>query len=112
MIVGSMALSEKRTEDCDLDIHRFNECVFYIRGYGPPSAIVSFFVRHNCWTDACKYILDHVSSEGEGRCKRCLVLSQCNFRIQITHTHTHTLSLSLSSTAIPTYLWSTCGCQH
>ena len=70
VIVGSMALSEKRTEDCDLDIHRFNECVFYIRGYGTPSFLVSFFMRHNCWTDACKYILDHVSTEAGRREKR------------------------------------------
>ena len=62
VIVGSMVLSEKRTEDCDLDIHRFNECTYYIRTYGGPAALVTFFVRHNCWIDACKFILDDVST--------------------------------------------------
>lgn len=52
---------EKHSEDCDLDAHRFRECLYYIQTYGSPATAVAFFMRHNCWTNACKYILDEVS---------------------------------------------------
>ena len=58
--MGSMALLEKRSEDCDLDIHRFSECTYYLQTYGTPATLIAFFVRHNCWMDACKFIIDHV----------------------------------------------------
>ena len=60
VMVSCMTLNEKHSDDCDLDTHRFGECLHYIQSYGGSSATVTFFVRHNCWTDACKYILDEV----------------------------------------------------
>lgn len=60
-MVSCMTL-EKHSDDCDLDTHRFGECLYYIQSYGSPAAVVTFFVRHNCWTDACKYILDEVDN--------------------------------------------------
>ena len=60
MMMACMSLTEKHSEDCDLDTHRFSECLHYLQSHGGQSATVAFFVRHNCWTDACKYILDEV----------------------------------------------------
>ena len=60
VMMACMSLTEKHSEDCDLDTHRFSECLHYLQSYGGHSATVAFFVRHNCWTDACKYILDEV----------------------------------------------------
>ena len=60
VMVSCMAF-EKHLEDYDLDAHRFKECLYYIQSYGSPAAAVSFFVRHNCWTNACKYILEEVN---------------------------------------------------
>ena len=66
VLAGVSVLMEKRSEECDLDVHRFNECHYYLRNYGHVSMLVSFYARHNCWADACKYILDHVSAKGGG----------------------------------------------
>ncbi|CAI8002630.1 Zinc finger FYVE domain-containing protein 26, partial [Geodia barretti] len=63
VMMACMSLTEKHSEDCDLDTHRFSECLHYLQSHGGQSATVAFFVRHNCWTDACKYILDERCSE-------------------------------------------------
>ena len=60
VLVGGMALYDRRSEDCDLDVHRFEECYHYVLSYGNHATILAFLVRQNCWSEACKFVLDKV----------------------------------------------------
>ena len=62
VITVCMAPPQRWSEGSDLDAYRFNECTYYLRTYGTPGSLVAFFVRHNCWMDACSYILENVCS--------------------------------------------------
>ena len=60
VLTGSMVLSSQTSKDYDLDLVRFNECVYYLRTYGNHTTLISFYVRHSCWYEAAKYIMDNV----------------------------------------------------
>jgi hypothetical protein len=60
-MVGSTNFSQRRSEECCLDTTRFNECLYYLRAYGTPGARVAFLVKHNCFKEACRFLLDSVS---------------------------------------------------
>ncbi|XP_038158670.1 zinc finger FYVE domain-containing protein 26 isoform X1 [Cyprinodon tularosa] len=47
----------------------FQECLYYLKTYGPHLAVISFYMRHNCETEALNYLLgkecpDEVFLEG------------------------------------------------
>ena len=56
-----MALTNKMSNECDLDVYRYNECVYYLNTYGNHSTLISFYVRQGCWLEAAKYIQTKVS---------------------------------------------------
>ena len=55
-------ITQRHSEGCCLDTVRFNECCYYLRMYGSPSAMVTFLVKHNCFREACSFLLENVSS--------------------------------------------------
>ena len=54
-------LQNFQTGSSYLDPKRFEECLFYLRKYGSPSALVDFYVRHGHLRLACRYVIDQVS---------------------------------------------------
>jgi len=62
MLMSSMSVPEKWSDECDLDKGRFNECVYYLATYGTDSSLISFYVKHACWLEASRLIKDKVKS--------------------------------------------------
>ena len=54
--------SQNRHDIASMDTARFKECCHYMLTYGSHSAIVGFYSNHQCWKEACLFILKNVSS--------------------------------------------------
>ena len=77
-----MALTNKMSDECDLDVYRFNECVYYLRTYGNHSTLIAFYVRHGCWMEAARYILDNVSAAG---CGVSVIFTHIYYLLNLSH---------------------------
>eukprot|EP01087_Luapelamoeba_hula_P024804 TRINITY_DN9571_c0_g1_i1.p1 TRINITY_DN9571_c0_g1~~TRINITY_DN9571_c0_g1_i1.p1 ORF type:complete len:900 (+),score=149.53 TRINITY_DN9571_c0_g1_i1:278-2701(+) len=47
----------RNDEEANLDSVRFMQCVYYLRRYGTPRMLISFWTRHGLLSDAVSYIL-------------------------------------------------------
>lgn len=59
--MGSTSITQRHSDMTSLDQLRFNESIYYLSTYGTHSLSVNFFIRHSCFRDACRFLLDNVS---------------------------------------------------
>ncbi|XP_012727742.2 zinc finger FYVE domain-containing protein 26 [Fundulus heteroclitus] len=65
----------ERQEELTPNSYLFQECLYYLKTYGPHLAVISFYVRHGCETEALTFLLSKECPEEvflEGVLQPCL----------------------------------------